>query len=125
MGSGGAALSRDAPSSEAGNKQLDGRAATELTVHLDGALVAAHDAEHCGQAQAATGKLGGEERIEDLSLRRRAHAATVIVDFYEHVFALGELGRKERAAQVVPLRVQHARWRCRSRRLAHRAPRRR
>jgi hypothetical protein len=46
-------------------------------------MMAAHDAEHRGQAEPAAGRLGGEERIEDPQQGRSVHTATAIAHLEE------------------------------------------
>jgi hypothetical protein len=67
----------------AGRKeQLEGRAAARFAVDLDGAMVPAHDAKHGGQAQAAPGEFGGEERVEDPIQGGLVHAMAGVRDFH-------------------------------------------
>jgi hypothetical protein len=49
-----------------------------FAVHLQRALMSAHNAQHGRQAQTSTGEFGGKKRLEDAPLNFRVHAATGI-----------------------------------------------
>ena len=50
--------------------------------------MASNDAHDRGQAEAAAGELGGEERIEDFCPRLGIHTAPGVLHLEEYVFAL-------------------------------------
>src|SRR4051794_20201284 len=52
-------------------------------------LEAPNDSMHHGKPEAAARKLCGEERVEDLGLRFRRHAATRVADFQLQIIARG------------------------------------
>src|SRR5512133_166808 len=58
--------------------------------NLDGPMETPNDAMHYSKPEAAARKLGGEERVKDLGLRFRRHAATRVGDFQLHVIANGQ-----------------------------------
>ena len=64
--------------------------------------MAAKDAEHRGEAEAATGELGGEERVEDAGLGHGLEAAAGVTDREAHVATgaqvLAEIGAREQGA---------------------------
>ena len=76
-------------------KQLEGRAAIGFAVDPDGAVVAAHDTQHGGQPQPASGELGREERVEDSIHGGLVHAMTGIGDFHIDVVAGWQAVRAE------------------------------
>ena len=89
-------------------EQSEGRAAADLAVDIDGALVAAHDAQHSGQAQAAAGELGSEERIEDTILGCPVHAVSGVRHFHEHEVAGLDAVRGEAGLEIVGVAIGQA-----------------
>ena len=52
-----------------GEEHFEGGSLPRMAVDLDGALMAADDADHGGEAETASREFGGEERIEDFADR--------------------------------------------------------
>ncbi len=73
-----------------GEEDPESGAPARLAVDGDGAPMTAHDAEHGGEAEAASGELGGEEGIEDAFLGGGVHAAAGVLDLEVDVGAFGE-----------------------------------
>jgi len=70
--------------------------------------VAAHDAEHGGEAEPASGKFGGEEGIEDAGECFFAHAAAIVADFDENVIARGQVVGELHAIQILGIDTGNA-----------------
>gem|GEM_PF-6240840 len=83
-----------------GKEQLERGAPPYFGINLQRALVPANDAEHRGETQPASGELRRVKRIEDSRLRLRAHAAAVIGDLQENVFARNQIEVHEGAREV-------------------------
>jgi hypothetical protein len=80
-------------------EEREDRAASGLAAHLERAVVAAHNAEHGGEAEPAPGEFGREKWLENAAERFRGHAATGVADFEKDVLAfrqsgIGRPGRK-------------------------------
>ena len=74
---------------------------------VDGSMVAAHDPENCGQAQAATGELRREERIEDTLQRGGVHSLAGVRDLDVDELAWRDVVGAEAILQVALVAASH------------------
>ena len=89
-------------------EHLEGGAAAGLAINLDGAPVAADDAEHGGQTETAAGEFGREERVKNPFQCLRRHATTGVGHFEKNIDAFGQVLLEPGFGQIGVVALHHA-----------------